>query len=237
MNSSRRSAGDTTEAAAASTRRTSAAPPPTDHRTRVGAVRRERTREKIVASALHVFAQRGPDAPVIDDFIAAAGIARGTFYNYFKSTPELLEAACKWLEDDLIVSIESEISGLDNPAHRVAMGVRLWIHRAQSDAQWCAFAARAWRHGSMVEQKVDRDLRAGRHLGLFDFPNIEAARDLLIGTCREAMVRLCSKRARRGFADDVARVVLQGLGLERSAIDAALALPPPAMRRKPAALG
>ena len=189
-----------------------------------------------MASALHVFAQRGPDAPVIDDFIAAAGIARGTFYNYFKSTQELLEAASKWLEDDLIVSIESEISGLDNPAHRLAMGVRLWIHRAQADAQWCAFAARAWRHGSLVEQKVDRDLRAGRHMGLLDFPSIEAARDLLIGTCREAMVRLCVKRARRGFGDEVARVVLRGLGLERKAIDAALALPPPAMRRKPATL-
>ena len=37
-------------------------------------------------------AEHGPDIPVVDDFVKAAGVSRGTFYNYFKSTSELFEA-------------------------------------------------------------------------------------------------------------------------------------------------
>jgi AcrR family transcriptional regulator len=84
----------------------------TDHRTRVGRERRERTQARIIEAALRVFAEKGPDAPIIDDFIKAAGVARGTFYNYYQSTEELLEATAKWLQDDLIVSIEAEIGSL-----------------------------------------------------------------------------------------------------------------------------
>ena len=62
----------------------------TDHRTRVGRERRERTQARIIEAALRVFAEKGPDAPIIDDFIKAAGVARGTFYNYFPSKDAIL---------------------------------------------------------------------------------------------------------------------------------------------------
>src|SRR5215472_11412241 len=84
-----------------------------DHRTRVGQARRARTQARIIAAALRVFTEHGPqDPPVIDDFIRAAGVARGTFYNYYKSVGELLEATRKWLEDDFIESIEAEVASL-----------------------------------------------------------------------------------------------------------------------------
>ena len=57
-----------------------------DHRTRVGRQRRARTQARILEAAFEVFARKGPDAPVIDDFIQAAGVARGTFYNHFRTT-------------------------------------------------------------------------------------------------------------------------------------------------------
>ncbi len=50
-----------------------------DHRTRVGKERSARTERRILEAALEVFADRGPDAPAIDDFVQAAGVARGTF--------------------------------------------------------------------------------------------------------------------------------------------------------------
>jgi hypothetical protein len=51
--------------------------PVENYQTRVGALRREKTRNRLIESALGVFAEKGPDAPLIDDFIAAAGVARG----------------------------------------------------------------------------------------------------------------------------------------------------------------
>jgi len=63
-----------------------------DHRPRVAAERRARMRRKLVESALLVFAGKGVDASVIEDVIVAAGVSRGTFYNYFRTNAELLAA-------------------------------------------------------------------------------------------------------------------------------------------------
>ena len=46
-------------------------------------------RLRIIEAALRVFAEKGPDVAVIDDFIHAAGVARGTFYNHFRTTEDL----------------------------------------------------------------------------------------------------------------------------------------------------
>ena len=56
-----------------------------DHRVRVGAQRRGKTRLRLLQCALAVFTEKGPDVAFIDDFIAAAGVSRGTFYNHFKT--------------------------------------------------------------------------------------------------------------------------------------------------------
>jgi AcrR family transcriptional regulator len=60
------------------------------HRTASGEAQKVKTRELIVQSAISVFAKHGPDNPVIDDFVQAAGISRGTFYNYFQTTRDLI---------------------------------------------------------------------------------------------------------------------------------------------------
>ena len=47
-----------------------------DHRIRVGAQRREKTRLRLLENALAVFNAKGPDLAVTEDFIAAAGVSR-----------------------------------------------------------------------------------------------------------------------------------------------------------------
>ena len=46
---------------------------------------RTKRRAQLVACAREVFAERGYHKASIDDVIRAAGVARGTFYNYFDS--------------------------------------------------------------------------------------------------------------------------------------------------------
>ncbi|WP_341643852.1 TetR/AcrR family transcriptional regulator [Thauera sp. SDU_THAU2] len=118
-----------------------------NHRTVVGRNRRSRTKARIIEAALQVFAEKGPDAPVIDDFIKITGIARGTFYNYFSSTAELLSATATWLADDLADAIESSIQIIDDPLLRHGMGMRLWMEKAKADKAWCSFVASVWFQG------------------------------------------------------------------------------------------
>src|ERR1700693_4064182 len=48
-------------------------------------------RQKILGHARDVFARRGYHDATIDDIVAAAGIARGTFYLYFKDKRAVFE--------------------------------------------------------------------------------------------------------------------------------------------------
>ena len=187
---------------------------PVDHRPRVGRERRARTRSRICAAALGVFAEQGVDAPVIDDFIKAAGVSRGTFYNHFRTTEELFVATSAWLEDALMRAIQEAIEGLDDPLQRLATGVRIWLQRSREDPLFCAFVVRSRYRGHFVEKQLAADLRDGMRLGKFQVPGLAVARDLVVGTIREAMSRMMDGRVPRGYTDDVARLILRGLGVD-----------------------
>lgn len=204
---------------------------PADHRTRVGRERRARTRQRIIEAALGVIAERGPDAPVIEDFIQAAGVARGTFYNHFETTDELLTATSSWLEDALIEGIESVISEFDDPVRRAATGMRLWLHLSRQDPVFCAFVVRSRFRGAAVEQALALDLGAGLRTGRLVAPSIEIARDLVVGTIREAQARMMDARVPATFPDELVRLILRALKVDERKIGALLAAPLPAFVR------
>lgn len=191
-----------------------------DHRPRVARQRRERTRARIIESALAVFAEKGPDSPRIDDFIRAAGIARGTFYNYYSSTDELLEATSHALEDDMIRSITAELERLDRPLERLATGILLWLRKAQEDPLWCRFIVRVRRRSRGVDRELGGDLRAAMKAGAIRAIDVKAARDLVVGTILEAMNRMNSERVPATYASDVAQSILLGLGADRRRVRA-----------------
>lgn len=204
-----------------------------DHRTRVGRERRARTRQRIIAAALGVIAERGPDAPVIEDFIHAAGVARGTFYNHFTTTEELLAATSSWLEDALIESIEAVIGNIDDPVRRAATGMRLWLHLSRRDRVFCAFVVRSRFRGAAVERTLALDLGAALQSGRMTAPSVELARDLVVGAIREAQSRMMSARVPATYPDDVVRLILRALGVGARGIDALLAVPVPSVVRAP----
>jgi len=198
-----------------------------DHRTRVGRERRARTRQRIIEAALGVIAERGPDVPVIEDFIQAAGVARGTFYNHFETTEELLTATSSWLEDALIDSIESVIGVFDDPVRRAATGMRLWLHLARQDPVFCAFVVRSRFRGASVERTLALDLGAGLRSGRLTAPSVELARDLVVGMIREAQARMMATRVPATYPDDVVRMILRALRVDERRIAALLAAPLP----------
>jgi AcrR family transcriptional regulator len=192
-----------------------------DHRTRVGHERSARTESRILEAALGVFAERGPDAPVIDEFVQAAGISRGTFYNHFESVEQLLHATSEWTTREVVQAIEDALAELEGPTLRLGVGLRLFLAHAQRDPVWCRFVARVWTIGGL--ELPLRDLEAGIRLGHFRVPSRDAAHDVLFGGMREAMLRIGERRVPAGFGDQVAELCLQTLGAEPRHIAAALA--------------
>lgn len=202
----------------------------TDHRTRTGQRRRAQTRTRIVTAALEVFAEKGPDVPVIDDFIQAAGVARGTFYNHFASTEELLDAASRMLEDNVMRWTLAAIGEINDPALRFATGVRLWLRWSQADKVGCGFVVRSRFRGPLVERQLAADLKDGLDAGKFRFTSVQVARDLSIGTILEAMRRMMTSRVSKSYTDDVARMILQGVGVDKRTADRLMAAPLPPIK-------
>jgi AcrR family transcriptional regulator len=194
---------------------------PVDHRTRVGRQRSARTSSRIVQAALGVFAERGPDAPVIDEFVQAAGIARGTFYNHFKSVEELLQATSAWTTGEVVRAVAEAMAGIEGPTLRLGVGLRLFFARAQRDPIWCRFVARVWKVGAI--ELPTRDLEEGIRLGLLRVPSREAALDATFGAIREALHRIASGRTPSSFGDQMAEICLRALGADSRRIAAVLA--------------
>jgi AcrR family transcriptional regulator len=198
-----------------------------DHRTRVGRARRSRTEARILDAALRVFAEKGPDAPVVDDFVRAAGISRGTFYNHYDGVGRLLDATSVWTTGAAVASIERALQGIDDRAVRFGTGIRLFLEKARADPVWARFVARAWKLGPL--DAAVRDLEEGLALGVFRFPGVEVALDVVLGALREALFQLGAGRTPDAYVSQVVRLCLQALGVAPARIARALRAEPPGL--------
>jgi AcrR family transcriptional regulator len=70
---------------------------------------REERRQQILGCARHLFSEKGYHATTVADIIAAADIARGTFYLYFDSKRGIFEA----LLEQLFEVLRSKIKRID----------------------------------------------------------------------------------------------------------------------------
>lgn len=93
----------------------------TDGRVRRGQESREARRAQIKEIALRVFSEQGYHATSVSELVSAAGVARGTFYQYFDSK----DAIFVELLDDLIVHLRSNIVGVDMSASAPPMEAQL----------------------------------------------------------------------------------------------------------------
>lgn len=192
----------------------SAAP---NHRTRVGQERREKTRALLIQSALRVFAKKGPDLPVIDDFIAAAGVARGTFYNYFSTTAELLAAVAGEMSDEVLGVIDPEVLKFDDPATRICMGTRLYIHMALRYPIWGEFLTRIGSQhavrGKLLDVYLTRDIEQAMAAGRCRVGSAAVARDIILGSIFYGIETLMTETGHAHHAEEMLLTVLRGTGM------------------------
>src|SRR5262249_42169021 len=104
----------------------------------------------LLDAAVRVFARKGAGAAAIHEIAAEAGVANGTFYNYFRSREELLEAASVRLVERFDREIAASRVAVADPAERVAIGCRRFVMRAMHDPTWAAALLRVWASSSVL---------------------------------------------------------------------------------------
>lgn len=199
----------------------------TNHRITNGKVRRAKTLALIIQSSIPIFAKNGPDIPVIDDFVKAAGVSRGTFYNYFKTTRELLDASMISLSNDLIDATIPVVEDMSNPLLRIATAARIYYRKVTLDPVLRAFLHSVSGVGTLATERIQIDLQAAMKSGQIRTMDIEIAEAIAVGVM---VFSFKSPAALTGGDDrgrEVVRSILMALGASSSLIEEALAIPLP----------
>jgi AcrR family transcriptional regulator len=198
---------------------------------------RARTRAVLLDAALRVFARKGAGAAAIHEIAAEAGVANGTFYNYFRTREELLEAASVRLAERFDREIGASYTHVTDPAERVAIGSRRFVLQARHDPTWGAAIVRVWASSPVLNVHTAAgllaDLRAGRRRGRLRYPGEQAAVDLVQGTVLAGMRTVLEGRAPDEHASALAALLLRALGVAAAEADEIARRPLPPLRRTP----
>lgn len=189
-------------------------------RARNAELRRERTRERLIAAALSVLADKGPDMVSVEDFVAAAQVSRGTFYNYFPTTDELIAALNDHLTAAYDKKLDAVIAGERDPAMIVALIPHEVFRSVAQDP------VRAWVALKIEGSAAPRSaVLAARFEALFDwavaqgrFHDISrpAARTLMFGALRLAIPEMVAGRADLTDAEEIVAMLLIAYGVDRA---------------------
>lgn len=196
--------------------------------------KRERTRRQLMRAALAVLNERGAAATTAQEVAAAAGLAHGTFYNYFATREELFEAIMLWLIESYSRHIDESCAHIADGAERMAIGNRRYVLFAHDSPDWAGMLLGLQDAGARVVERIApyplRDLRLGLKQQRFRIASEAAALDLIAGTVLQAMRRVLAGGAGRAHAAATATTVLRGLGMDFDEAAAVARRPLPPLR-------
>lgn len=185
---------------------------------------------------------RGGTGPIsIQEVTAEAGLANGTFYNYFRTREELLEATVVPLAQRLVQGLNALAlrERIDDPAQRLAFGVRAFLDQATADRSWAIALLRLWGSNANLPRRagvaVLADLRAAAKRRRLRIPDERAALDLVQGTVIASIRSVVEGNATADRGPAIAALLLCAFGMPwREAEKLAYAPMPTAQPESPA---
>src|SRR5580692_4611248 len=108
-------------------------PAAVNFRTRTGQLRRARTRARILSTAFALLDQQGVDRLTVEDVRASAGLARGSFYNYFLTYEHMLKELAGQISLQINKEQTARFDDIANLIERMWCNLRYFILRGGSD--------------------------------------------------------------------------------------------------------
>ena len=136
--------------------------------------KRARTRARLTQAALRLMSERGISATSVSEIAAAAELANGTFYLYFRDKSEIVAAVCQAVTLAMHEEMNSTRLSLDDGAARVAYGTQQFIEIAAGEPVWGRLLLSAFSEFEAIKEDVARYMRLDVALGIkqgrFDEP-------------------------------------------------------------------
>jgi AcrR family transcriptional regulator len=167
-----------------------------------------------------VFASKGADASVIDDVISAAGVSRGTFYNYFKTNAELVAAIGETLSNELVDLIEGRVAEMDDPQEILATGLRLFLHTARACPSFAQFLWRAGFNisaaGHLIYQYLPAHIMGAMQGENFRVKDVNTGIEVMVGIMLAAIFGLSVRTPEDDYPERMVCHTLLAFGVPES---------------------
>ncbi|MGX5181597.1 TetR/AcrR family transcriptional regulator [Streptomyces avermitilis] len=181
--------------------------------------RRAETRQALVRAARQVLAESGGASASIHAIAERADVGLGSFYNHFAGKPDLFDAAVADALEEYAKAVDERLHGVDDPAERVAGGVRLSARMAASYPEimqiLCHSQLGRIYAGNGLAPRAKRDVERGMAAGRFTVADPVIALTLLNGGLLALLELWCNQPEADSdqAAGTMAEIILHMLGL------------------------
>jgi len=176
---------------------------------------------RIHQAALRLFAAKGSTDVSVSELAAAAGVARGTIYNNLESPEHLFQQVAAQLADEMDERAAASYAGIEDPALRIAIGMRLYIRRAHEEPHWGRFLLSFGYTNESLRKLFTgppmRDLMLGLRSGRFSIQPDQglAGLGVIAGSTLSAILGVLEGlRTWRDAGTDAAELALRAFGLD-----------------------
>jgi AcrR family transcriptional regulator len=179
------------------------------------------TDQRISDAAVRLFVEKGTTQLTVSELAQAANVARGTLYRNVGSMADLFDRVVAEFSADLHRRVAESFAGIDDPAARLATGLRLWVRYAYENPTIGRFAVKFGLseeslRAVMTGPPMD-DISAGVAEGRYDLGpvSIDSIASLALGATVSAMwMVLEGHQTWREAGSSTAELVLRAMGIE-----------------------
>lgn len=185
--------------------------------------RRVRTRAALLRAGATLFAARSVDGVSIDDIVAAADVAKGSFYNHFEDKEALARAVAEEVRGGVEALAAEVNAGVADPAERVARALCGFVRQAVEQPAPVRAMIRLFQGAAVPDAPMNRgvraDIKAGLAAGRFHGVTLETGVLMAVGIVQVAVSRVLDVRPGKpsALAGELAFGLLRGLGVDSEA--------------------
>lgn len=153
--------------------------------------RQENTRRRLIEAAARLMAEVGGEAVTISGITERADLGAGTFYNYFQSRDEIIDAVVGSAVETLGQRLDALTRGMPDAAEIYSFSLRHLMGTAVTDPVWGWLIVRLGiAHNRLLATlgpRARRDLQIGIDSGRFRIPDVDVATAITFGALLSAI--------------------------------------------------
>jgi AcrR family transcriptional regulator len=183
---------------------------------KIASGKRLTTQNALLQAARALVLEKGHDTIPIHEITKRAGVATGTYYNYFNTKPDIFLAVASDFQEQLSLDLMPTRDFVKDPALKVALTLKYYLYQALENEDWRSFIRFTGQDHLVLEQKSDErveDIQRGVKGGRFKVDNVEFTVSLISGVIKHVICAIDEGKLDKTSIEHTTRSILQMLGL------------------------